>query len=122
MRNRAWCSTCKPSIVIGLGIAGMHYVGMAAMHSSATAYYQPALFALSIAIAIGASFAALWVAGYLREGSGVVHQLLKYGASLMLGAGIFSMHFTGMAALQSGSARRQPACAAASKPATCNWA
>lgn len=30
----------KTAIVIGLGIAGMHYVGMAAMHSVATAYYQ----------------------------------------------------------------------------------
>ncbi|MBC8998129.1 bifunctional diguanylate cyclase/phosphodiesterase [Pseudomonas sp. N40(2020)] len=90
----------KTAVVIGLGIAGMHYVGMAAMESSATAYYQPTLFALSIAIAIGASFAALWVAGYLREGSGLAHQMLKYSAALILGAGIFSMHFTGMAALQ----------------------
>ncbi|MFJ5239055.1 putative bifunctional diguanylate cyclase/phosphodiesterase [Pseudomonas neuropathica] len=89
----------KTAFVIGLGIAGMHYVGMAAMKSSATAYYQPGLFALSVAIAIGASFAALWVARYLSEGSGVAHQLLKYGAALILGAGIISMHFTGMAAL-----------------------
>ncbi|WP_095113840.1 bifunctional diguanylate cyclase/phosphodiesterase [Pseudomonas sp. Irchel 3H7] len=89
----------KTAIVIGLGIAGMHYVGMAAMESSATAYYQPTLFVLSIAIAIGASFAALWVAGYLRENSGLFHQMLRYSAALLLGAGIFSMHFTGMAAL-----------------------
>ena len=89
----------KTAFVIGLGIAGMHYVGMAAMKSSATAYYQPGLFALSVAIAIGASFAALCVARYLSEGSGVAHQLLKYGAALILGAGIISMHFTGMAAL-----------------------
>jgi len=89
----------KTAFVIGLGIAGMHYVGMAAMKSSATAYYHPGLFALSVAIAIGASFAALWVARYLSEGSGVAHQLLKYSAALILGAGIISMHFTGMAAL-----------------------
>ncbi|WP_460107242.1 putative bifunctional diguanylate cyclase/phosphodiesterase [Pseudomonas sp. S3_H04] len=89
----------KTAFVIGLGIAGMHYVGMAAMKSSATAYYQPGLFALSVAIAIGASFAALWVARYLSEGGGVAHQLLKYSAALILGAGIISMHFTGMAAL-----------------------
>lgn len=90
----------KTALLIGLGIAGMHYVGMAAMQSRATAYYEPSLFALSIAIAIGASFAALLVAGYLREGNGMAHQLLKYSAALILGAGIFSMHFTGMAALQ----------------------
>ncbi|WP_236181051.1 MULTISPECIES: putative bifunctional diguanylate cyclase/phosphodiesterase [Pseudomonas] len=90
----------KTAIVIGLGIAGMHYVGMAAMESAATPYYEPTLFLSSIVIAIGASFAALWVAGYLREGSGLNIQMLKYLAALILGAGILSMHFTGMAALQ----------------------
>ncbi|WP_129973620.1 MULTISPECIES: bifunctional diguanylate cyclase/phosphodiesterase [unclassified Pseudomonas] len=90
----------KTAIVIGLGIAGMHYVGMAAIESAATAYYEPILFVSSIVIAIGASFAALWVAGYLREGSGLHIQMLKYVAALILGAGILSMHFTGMAALQ----------------------
>jgi diguanylate cyclase (GGDEF)-like protein len=76
----------------------MHYVGMASMHSSATVYYQPALFALSIVIAIGASLAALLLSRYLRDGTGMFHQLLKYSASLLLGAGILTMHFTGMAA------------------------
>ncbi|XHF32331.1 bifunctional diguanylate cyclase/phosphodiesterase [Pseudomonas chlororaphis] len=90
----------KTAIVIGLGIAGMHYVGMAAIESAATAYYEPILFVSSIVIAIGASFAALWVAGYLREGSGLHIQMLKYLAAVILGAGILSMHFTGMAALQ----------------------
>ncbi|PMV86113.1 MULTISPECIES: bifunctional diguanylate cyclase/phosphodiesterase [unclassified Pseudomonas] len=91
--------TLRAAVWIGLGIATMHYVGMAAMRSYATAYYNPALFALSIVIAIGASLAALLISRHLCEGSGVVHQLLKYTASLVLGAGIVSMHFTGMAAL-----------------------
>ncbi|MFJ7282048.1 putative bifunctional diguanylate cyclase/phosphodiesterase [Pseudomonas sp. NPDC099000] len=91
--------TLRAAVWIGLGIATMHYVGMAAMRSNATAYYNPALFALSIVIAIGASLAALLISRHLREGSGVAHQLLKYTASLVLGAGIVSMHFTGMAAL-----------------------
>jgi diguanylate cyclase len=88
----------QASICIGLGIATMHYVGMTAMRSSAMAYYQPALFALSIVIAIGASLAALLISSHLRDGTGLFHQLLKYSASLVLGAGIVSMHFTGMAA------------------------
>jgi len=75
----------KTAIVIGLGIAGMHYVGMAAIESAATAYYEPTLFLSSIVIAIGASFAALWVAGNLREGSGLHIQMLKYLAALILG-------------------------------------
>jgi diguanylate cyclase (GGDEF)-like protein len=89
----------KASIGIGLGIATMHYVGMTAMHSSAAVYYHPGLFALSIAIAIGAALAALLLAWYLRNGAGMLHQLFKYCASLLLGAGILSMHLTAMAAL-----------------------
>lgn len=88
------------SIWMGLGIALMHYVGMAAMRSEAQVYFSGALFGLSVAIAIGASLAALLLSHYLRSGSGMFHQLLKYGASLVLGAGILCMHFTGMAAMQ----------------------
>ncbi|MFL1525766.1 putative bifunctional diguanylate cyclase/phosphodiesterase [Pseudomonas sp. O230] len=88
----------QAAICIGLGIATMHYVGMAAMRSNAMTYYQPVLFALSIFIAIGASLAALLLSSRLREGSGLSHQWVKFSASLVLGAGIVSMHFTGMAA------------------------
>ncbi|KPN92388.1 putative bifunctional diguanylate cyclase/phosphodiesterase [Pseudomonas nunensis] len=89
----------RAAVWIGLGIATMHYVGMAAMHSIATAYYNPTLFALSIVIAIGASLAALLISSHLRNGTGLFHQMRKLTASLVLGAGIVSMHFTGMAAL-----------------------
>eukprot|EP01030_Chromulinospumella_sphaerica_P017928 gene17928-17772_t len=103
---------CKASIIIGLGIATMHYVGMAAMRSQATPYYHPGLFILSIMIGIGASLAALMLASYLRNGLGIFHQLRKCAASLVLGAGIMSLHFTGMAAfdlaLPTGSLLTQP--------------
>jgi len=87
------------SILIGLGIAAMHYTGMSAMRSGATQYYEPARFTASIIIAIASSFAALILAIRLRQGSGVLHQWLKYGASMVLGAGIVATHFTGMWAL-----------------------
>ncbi|KRP46244.1 diguanylate cyclase (GGDEF) domain-containing protein [Pseudomonas libanensis] len=88
------------SVWMGLGIALMHYVGMAAMRSQAQVYIESRLFMASVAIAIGASLAALLLSRYLRNGAGVFHQLLKYAASLVLGAGILTMHFTGMAAMQ----------------------
>jgi diguanylate cyclase (GGDEF)-like protein len=88
----------KASVGVGAGIATMHYVGMGALHSQAMVYYQPGLFLLSIVIAMGASLAALLLANHLRNGTGMFHQLLKFSASLVLGAGILSMHFTGMAA------------------------
>lgn len=87
------------SIGVGVGIAAMHYVGMAAMRSSAQIYFAPGLFAVSIIIAILASAVALLLSHCLRTGSGVLHQLLKYATSLLLGGGIVSMHFTGMWAM-----------------------
>jgi diguanylate cyclase (GGDEF)-like protein len=89
----------KAATGIGLAIASMHYIGMAALQSSATVYYQPVLFALSIAVAIVASFAVLCLARYLRNGSGMMHQLLKYSVSLLMGASIVSTHFIGLWAL-----------------------
>eukprot|EP01133_Synstelium_polycarpum_P016953 gene16953-20166_t len=88
------------SVWMGLGIALMHYVGMSAMRSEAGVYFETGLFLASVLIAIGASLAALLLSLYLRNGTGMFHQLLKYAASLVLGAGIISMHFTGMAAMQ----------------------
>lgn len=88
------------SVWMGLGIALMHYVGMSAMRSQAQVYFESWLFIASVVIAIGASLAALLLSSHLRNGAGVFHQLLKYAASLVLGAGILSMHFTGMAAMQ----------------------
>ncbi len=88
------------SVWMGLGISLMHYIGMSAMRSQAQVYFESKLFIASIAIAMGASLAALLLSSYLRNGAGVFHQLLKYAASLVLGAGILSMHFTGMAAMQ----------------------
>lgn len=88
----------KASVCIGLGIAAMHYVGMGAMRSEAAAYFEPTLFTLSVLIAMLAGLAALLIARQLRGGMGLPHQLKKYTASLVLGAGLFSMHFTGMAA------------------------
>ncbi|MFY1664604.1 putative bifunctional diguanylate cyclase/phosphodiesterase [Pseudomonas sp. Pseu.R1] len=87
------------AICIGLGITAMHYVGMSAMRSSAVQYYEPVRFAGSVVVAIASSLAALVLAIHLRQGSGLFHQLIKYGASLVLGAGIVSTHFMGMWAL-----------------------
>ena len=63
-------------------------------------HISASLLRVLLGFAIGASLAALLLSSYLRNGAGVFHQLLKYAASLVLGAGILSMHFTGMAAMQ----------------------
>ena len=51
---------------MGIGIAAMHYTGMAAMHVAAAVSYRPVPFVLSILIAVGASITALHLAFRLR--------------------------------------------------------
>ncbi|MCD1608194.1 MULTISPECIES: putative bifunctional diguanylate cyclase/phosphodiesterase [Stutzerimonas stutzeri subgroup] len=83
----------------GFGIAAMHYTGMAAIRSLATLYYAPLAFAASVLIAIGASIAAL-VLGYHFRASQSRHQhWQRLLCSLLMGAAIVSMHYTGMHAL-----------------------
>lgn len=80
--------------IIGLGVASMHYMGMAAMRMPETMGYDPVLLALSVVIAIVAGTAALWAA--LRLG-GLWSTLV---ASLIMGVAVSGMHYTGMAALR----------------------
>jgi NO-binding membrane sensor protein with MHYT domain len=63
------------------------------MRMPARMSYSPALFALSVLIAIVAATAALWAALRLH---GVPSTL---GASLIMGVAVSGMHYTGMAAM-----------------------
>ncbi len=80
-------------IVTGLGVAAMHYSGMAAMRMPATISYNAGLFAVSIVIAIIAATAALWAALRLR---GFWPTLV---AAAIMGVAVSGMHYTGMAAM-----------------------
>jgi NO-binding membrane sensor protein with MHYT domain len=79
-------------IFMGLGIAGMHYTGMAAMRGHVELSYDPLLVALSLVIAIGASTVALWVAFRTTD----LGQ--KLVAAVVMGLAISGMHYTGMKA------------------------
>lgn len=89
----------QAALLIGLGIITMHYVGMAALQTSAHQYYQTGLLLASIAIAIATSLLALLMARCFRQGSGTLYLLMKHGASVLMAAGIVLTHFTGMAAM-----------------------
>ncbi len=80
-------------VITGLGVAVMHYLGMAAMRTQGSVSYNPPLFALSVVIAIVAATAALWAALKLR---GLWTTL---AASLVMGVAVSGMHYTGMAAM-----------------------
>ncbi len=85
------------AVLLGLGIAAMHYLGMAAMRMQPGIDYDPVWFAASILIAVGAAGAALWIAFRLRaQGARTVR--LRLLASLVMGLAIVGMHYTGMAA------------------------
>ncbi|MFB7934348.1 MHYT domain-containing protein [Streptomyces sp. NPDC056039] len=79
--------------VTGLGVATMHYLGMAAMRLNGDVGYDPLGVALSVLIAIAAATAALWSAVTIRS------LLMSLGASLVMGVAVSGMHYTGMAAV-----------------------
>src|SRR5882757_629225 len=86
------------SLVMGAGICAMHYTGMAAIQIMPTISYDPLLVGASIAIAVTASFAALWLAFKLRSGQSWFMILTRSGAAVVMGFAITGMHYTGMAA------------------------
>ena len=79
-------------LFMGLGIAAMHYIGMAAMRMPAALTYIPSLVVASILIAICASTVALWLA-FKSNGwrQGPI-------AAVAMGIAVSGMHYTGMAA------------------------
>lgn len=99
-------------LIIGLGVASMHYIGMAAMRMPAMMRYNDFLVVVSVAIAVLAGTAALWAGLHLR---GLMSTL---GASLVMGIAISGMHYTGMAAMSvympAGAGAMVPAGASAS--------
>ncbi|AQT09742.1 signaling repeat/GGDEF domain/EAL domain-containing protein [Pseudomonas protegens] len=85
------------ALIMGSGISGMHYTGMAAMRMQPGIDYDPSLFGASLLIAFGASLAALWIAFRLRQNTPYV-RLARTGAAIVMGFAIVGMHYTGMAA------------------------
>lgn len=77
-------------IVMGSGVAVMHYTGMAAMRIGAQVHHNLTIVIISLVIAIVASIAALWIAFTLREG------WQKFIAAFVMGAAVCGMHYTAM--------------------------
>src|SRR5579864_2921837 len=85
------------SIFMATGIAGMHYIGMAAMRLPAITRYSSLLVTCSILLAILFSLIALLLAFDLREETrwSVPRRL---GSATVMGVAVSAMHYTGMAA------------------------
>ncbi|MEC4719871.1 EAL domain-containing protein [Noviherbaspirillum sp. CPCC 100848] len=85
-------------VLMGLGIASMHYTGMAALRMQPEIDYTVTILIASVLIAIVASIAALWLANALRTTQPGLLWLHRLGAALLMGLAITGMHYTGMAA------------------------
>jgi PAS domain S-box-containing protein len=85
------------SVLMGAGIASMHYIGMAAMRLPAACHFNSFLVVLSVVFAVLISLAALWITFHLRDGkTGIGRE--KLAGAVVMGAAIPVMHYTGMAA------------------------
>jgi len=86
------------SLVMGLGIVSMHYVGMSAILIFPAIAYNWPFVAASVLVAILASFAALWLTFNLRRTTHHWVWMARLGAAVIMGLAIAGMHYTGMAA------------------------
>ena len=85
-------------LLMGSGIAAMHYIGMEAMRLPAMCRYSTGLVSLSVVLAIVISLVALWLTFYLRTEAKSMGWR-KVASALLMGAAIPVMHYTGMAAV-----------------------
>jgi NO-binding membrane sensor protein with MHYT domain len=81
-------------VLTGVGVAGMHYLGMAAMVMPATMSFEPILFTLSVLIAVVAAAVALWFTLVIRGRAATL------AAAAVMGVAVCGMHYTGMAAMR----------------------
>lgn len=81
-------------ILTGLGVAAMHYTGMAAVRIGGELSYEPRTVWLSVLIAVVASTVALWFAVANRSAGATV------GAAALMGLAVCTMHYTAMAAVR----------------------
>src|SRR5256886_16395157 len=85
------------SVLMGVGIASMHYIGMAAIRFPAISQLNSFLVVLSVLLAVLIALGALSIAFPFRnEKTGIGWE--KLAGAVVMGAAIPVMHYTGMAA------------------------
>lgn len=81
---------------MGVGVGLMHYIGMAAMEMMADTHYDPMLFLLSVVVAVVVSLVALKLSLQFRHQN--ANKVLQILSAVVMGAGVVTLHYTGMAA------------------------
>ncbi|WP_371479987.1 MHYT domain-containing protein [Kitasatospora sp. NBC_00315] len=80
-------------VATGLGVAAMHYLGMAAVELPGHVMYNHVTVGASVVIAVLAATAALWAALNIKG------TLAVLAAAPVMGVAVCAMHYTGMAAV-----------------------
>jgi NO-binding membrane sensor protein with MHYT domain len=80
-------------VLAGLGVAAMHYTGMAAMELRGEIHYAGREVAASVAIAVVAATVALWLTLVVSK------PIAIFASALVMGIAVNGMHFTGMLAM-----------------------
>jgi NO-binding membrane sensor protein with MHYT domain len=80
-------------VFAGLGVASMHYTGMAAMQIHGSVVYDDVRVAASVAIAVVAATVALWFTVTVRKTVAII------ASALVMGVAVTGMHYTGMSAM-----------------------
>lgn len=80
-------------LLTGLGVAAMHYTGMAAMRLDGRVDYDLRRVGASIVIAVVAATVALWLTVVVRGAGAII------GSAPVMGVAVNGMHFTGMSAM-----------------------
>ena len=86
------------ALIMGLGISGMHYTGMAALQIEPPIQYNLLTVIISVLIAVSASYFALYISTKKTELIPLLFEKKNFVGSIILGAAISGMHYTGMAA------------------------
>lgn len=90
-----WKRLAGGGLLMGAGIGGMHYTGMAAMRMNAMHHYSGWIVALSVVTAVGFSWMALWI-GFTIRGRSQKSEWLQVAGAGVMGLGIAAMHYIAM--------------------------
>ncbi len=94
----SWQRVVVGGLAMGAGICLMHYTGMFAMRMDPPIQWHTGWFLISVAIAVGASFAALLIFFWMRGHKPERRLLWQLSAAVVMGFAIAGMHYSGMMA------------------------
>jgi NO-binding membrane sensor protein with MHYT domain len=81
-------------VLTGMGIAAMHFSGMAGLRLGGQIFYEPRYAGASVLIAVAVATAVMWFAVAVHSGGATV------ATALITAAGLCAMHYTAMAAVR----------------------